>query len=273
MNLDAALTLLACDPETPLDPAELALALARDEYPQLDVDAYLSELDGLAHEVAGRLCGSLETRVRQLSRFLFHDLGFHGNGRDYYDPRNSYLNEVMDRRMGLPITLSLVAMAIGGRAGLEVQGVGLPGHFVAKVVEGPREVLFDPFHEGRLLTRDQCRQLVEQVVGSPCEVTEETLRALPPGLIVLRMLTNLKGVYLRSSDFPRAARVIHRLRQLCPGDPVQRRDFGVALFRAGRAGAAIDHLTAYLNSMPAPADAREVNQLLNQARGAVARWN
>src|SRR5260370_41619798 len=124
MNLDHALSLLARDPAAPLDLAELALTLARDEYADLDVEAYLAELDGMAREAQAYLGGNLEARVRGLCRYLFHEMGFHGNANAYYDPRNSYLNDVLDRRTGIPITLSAVAIAVGKRAGLDVAGVG-----------------------------------------------------------------------------------------------------------------------------------------------------
>src|SRR5439155_3579704 len=135
-----------------VDLAEVALLLARDEYPELDVEAYLGELTALAREARTRLRGGLEARTRGLCRYLFHDLGFRGNARDYYDPRNSYFNEVLDRRTGIPISLSAVALAVGDRAGLTLAGVGLPGHFVVKAVDADGEVLFDPFHGGRVLT-------------------------------------------------------------------------------------------------------------------------
>jgi regulator of sirC expression with transglutaminase-like and TPR domain len=273
MNLDTALELLARDPAAPLDVAELALRLAADEYPDLDVDAYLSELSGMAHEAKRYLGGNLEARVRGLCRYLFHDCGFRGNVQDYYDPRNSYLNEVLDRRTGLPITLSAVAIAVGGRAGLDVVGVGLPGHFVAKAVGGGADVLFDPFHGGRLLTVADCALLVEQVTGDPFEVTPDALRPVTAGPFLLRMLNNLKGAYLRQGDFPRAVRVIERLRQLDPADAVQQRDLGVSLMRAGHAGRAIDPLAAYLDARPGASDADLVTQLLRQAKGEVAKWN
>jgi regulator of sirC expression with transglutaminase-like and TPR domain len=273
MNLDKALKLLAGDPAAPLDLAELALALARDEYPNLDVEAYLGEIDGLAREARSLMRGSLEARTRALCRYLFHDLGFHGNQKDYYDARNSYLNEVLDRRTGLPILLSAVAMIIAGRAGLRVVGVGLPGHFVAKAVEGDEEVLFDPFHGGRLLTPEQCEGLVERVVGAPFEATPDALAPVPLGVMVLRMLSNLKGTYLREGDFVRAARIIERVRQLCPDDLLQRRDLGATLLQGGQPGQAIDHLDAYLAGPPEPDDADAVRQLLEQARALVARWN
>jgi regulator of sirC expression with transglutaminase-like and TPR domain len=273
MDLDIALSLLAHDPRSPLDVAELALRLARDEYPDLDVEAYLSELDGMAHEARTLLRGDFPARVAGLCRYLFHEMGFHGNNREYYDPRNSYLNQVLDRRTGLPISLSVVAMAVGARAGLEVVGIGLPGHFIAKAVAGSRSILFDPFHGGRQLTPDECELLVEQVTGAPFQATPVNLDALPVGLIVQRMLTNLKGVYLREGDFVRAVRVIKRLRQLVPHDPLQRRDLGVSLLRAGQPGPAINHLTAYLATVPKAEDAATVRQMLDRARSELAKWN
>ena len=273
MNLDAALTLLARDPTAPLDLAELALTLARDEHPHLDVEAYLGELDAMAREVAPRLRGGLKARTRLLCRYLFDDMGFHGDADEYYDARNSYLNEVMDRRKGIPITLSAVAMTVGARAGLEVVGVGLPGHFVAKAVAAGEEVLFDPFHGGRLLTPADCERLVEQAAGLAFEATPASLRAAPLGHIAVRMLTNLKGAYLRDGDFPRAVRVMERLRQLNPDDLLQRRDLGVALLRAEQPGRAIDHLAAYLEAGPDADDAEVGRQFHSQARALVARWN
>jgi regulator of sirC expression with transglutaminase-like and TPR domain len=273
MDLDVALTLLSHTPDAPLDLAELALSLAREEYPSLDVEAYLSELDGMAHEAAPHLRGCLSQRVKGLCRYLFHDMGFRGNQQNYYDARNSYLNEVLDRRTGIPITLSVVAMAVGGRAGLHVAGVGLPGHFVAKAVEDDEEVLFDPFHGGRLLSPEKCQRLVEQATGMPFEVDAQALQPVPLGAMVLRMLNNLKGVYLRGGDYARAARIIERLRQLTPDDPLQQRDLGATLFQAGQAGRAIDHLQAYLTASPGAGDADMVKKLLTQAQASVARWN
>lgn len=273
MNLEAAFTLLAREPSAPLDLAELALTLARDEYPNLDVEAYLGELAGMAHEARDRQRGPLEARVAGLCRYLFHDMGFRGNQQDYYDARNSYFNDVLDRRTGIPITLSVVAIAVGARAGLEVVGVGLPGHFVTKAIGDGREVLFDPFHGGRVLSPEQCEALVAQAAGIPFQATPTGLRAVPVALIVQRMLNNLKGVYLQGGDFRRAARVIERLRQLVPGDPMQRRDLGATLMQLDEPGPALDHLEAYLAAVPKAKDADMVRQLLRKCQAAVARWN
>src|SRR5262245_62077591 len=181
MDLDTTLQQLARDPHAAFDLAELALELARDEYLDLDVEAYLSELAGMAREARTYLRGSLEKQTAGLCRYLFHEMGFRGNQPHYYDPRNSYLNQVIDRRTGIPISLAAVAMAIGQRAGLEVVGVGLPGHFVAKAVNGNQAVLFDPFHGGRLLTPEDCELLVEQATGTPFRATPDVLGAASLG--------------------------------------------------------------------------------------------
>jgi regulator of sirC expression with transglutaminase-like and TPR domain len=273
MDLDAALGQLARDAHAPLDVAELALWLARDEYTDLDVEAYLSELAGMAHEVRDSLRGSLENRVARLCRYLFHDMGFRGNQQDYYDPCNSYLNQVLDRRSGIPITLSAVVMAVGRRAGLAIDGVGLPGHFVVKATAGASEIFFDPFHGGRRLTPADCESLVRRVTGASFTATPERLQAMPLHPLIVRMLTNLKAAYLGREDFPRAARIIGRLVQLSPQDVLQRRDLGITLLHAGRAGAAVDHLTAYLASVPDGPDAEAVREVLNQAYKDVGKWN
>jgi regulator of sirC expression with transglutaminase-like and TPR domain len=273
MDLQAALQQLANDPAAPLDPAEVALRLAQDEYPHLDVEGYLSELDCMAHEVKAYLRGDLDVQVHGLCRYLFHEMGFHGNTQNYFDPKNSYLNDVLDRRTGLPITLSIVAMALGRRAGMDVQGVGLPGHFIAKAVSPGREIFFDPFHGGRRLTPEECSQLVEQVTGKPFRATPQALQAIPLGWIIVRMLNNLKGVYLKAEDYARLIRVTERLRQLAPEDATQVRDLGATFLQAGQPGKAIDHLEAYLTATPQGSDADAVRQLLTQAKSLLARWN
>jgi regulator of sirC expression with transglutaminase-like and TPR domain len=274
MDLDAALELLAREPEAPLDLAELALCLARDEYPQLDVEAYLQQLAGMAHEVGRYLRGGdLAARVGRFCRYLFFEMGFRGNTKDYYDPRNSYLNEVLERRMGIPITLATVAIGVGARTGLDVRGIGLPGHFIAKVVEEGEEILIDPFHGGRFLSHSECAILVQQVTGTPFTVTPEQLEATPLLLILVRMLSNLQGIYNQQHDYPRCVRVLQRRRQLQPQQSQLRRELGICLIQAGQPGPAIDHLTAYLGSGPAPDEATVAQAWLQRAWKEVGKWN
>jgi regulator of sirC expression with transglutaminase-like and TPR domain len=271
MDLDEALARLADEPDCELDPAELAFLLARDEYPGLDIDASLAEVQAMAHEARPYVRGSLEGRVHGLCRYLFHDMGFHGDSRDYYDPRNSYLNEVLDRRTGIPITLSVVTMAVGRRVGMDIVGIGLPGHFVVKACSGCGEVLFDPFRGGRRLTSQLCERLVFQVTGMEFCATPDRMRAVSVGQLLQRMLTNLKAIYARTGELGRAARVLQRLRQLCPAEPEYLRDLGLNLLCSGQTGKAIDHLTEYLSC--APHDEQNVQQVLDRARGELARWN
>ena len=273
MNVDQALRTLAANPAAPIDPFELGLHLAADEYPDLDVPVYLSRLDALADRLLPRLAGPLPDRVAVLTTFLFDEEGFAGNEADYYDPRNSYLSDVLDRRLGIPLTLSLLAVAVGERCGLATAGVALPGHFVAKATAAGEEVLFDPFHAGRVLGRAACAELVRAVTGQPFAATDAAVRACPPGLIAVRMLSNLKGVYLHRGDFGRAARTLDRLVTLLPDDPAQRRDLGVTLVHAGRPGAAVDHLGAYLAAVPDADDRDAVAEFRKRALAAVARWN
>ncbi|MGL4550756.1 MAG: tetratricopeptide repeat protein, partial [Gemmataceae bacterium] len=164
-------------------------------------------------------------------------------------------------------------MAVGARAGMRVQGVGLPGHFIARAVSGPLAVYFDPFHGGAVLSVAACEALVRQVTGAAWAATPDGLSGVAVGPLIERMLVNLKGAYQRRADPARLARVCARLVRLCPSDVSQRRDLGVALLASGQAGKAIDHLAAYVASAPPPADRAEVSEVLSEARADVSRWN
>ncbi|VTU01377.1 tetratricopeptide repeat family protein : Uncharacterized protein OS=Singulisphaera acidiphila (strain ATCC BAA-1392 / DSM 18658 / VKM B-2454 / MOB10) GN=Sinac_5030 PE=4 SV=1: Transglut_core2: TPR_9 [Gemmataceae bacterium] len=274
MKLSDALTALAENPNHPVDLARVALLIARDAYSQMSPRAYLRRIDRLAAELRPRLTGSLTARTAELCSFLFDESGFAGNTAHYYDPRNSYLNKVLDRHVGLPITLSLLAVAVGNRAGLNVVGVGLPGHFVAKAVDDSgREVIFDPFNGGQFLDTDACEAVVSAITGRQFEATPEALAATPPGAFVLRMLNNLKTAYIADRSHLRAARVARRLTQLLPHDPDQRRDLGLLLVQADRCGAAVNHLRHYVAAVPDADDAPEVRKVLSRALSDVAKWN
>lgn len=273
MNIDRALQRLANNPAADVDIVEVALELARDEYPHLDVPGYIAEFDEWADRLRPRLHGQLDDRVEELANLLFNEEGFSGDSENYYDPENSYVNRVMDRRCGLPITLSLIAIAVGQRAGMSIEGVGLPGHFIAMAGDGVDAVMFDPFNGGNILTIADCERLAEQATGDSFETARESLGPASHAAIIRRMLTNLKGTYLRLNDFQRAGRVIRRILQLEPHNASERRDLGVCLVQAGRHGAAIDHLEVYLGAAPVASDVELVRQMLKKARHETARWN
>lgn len=273
MQLDATLEILARDPAAPLDLAETALLLARDEFPFLDVEAHLNELTAMAREVQPYLRGHLAHQIQGLCRYLFHEMGFRGNPRDYYDPRNSYFNQVLERRLGIPISLCAVTMAVGQRAGLTIAGIGLPGHFIVKASNHEQEILIDPFDGGRILSHADCEGLVQHATGLPFEASALALEPLPLGLMVQRMLNNLRAIYLKNLDWSRAIRILERLRQLKPEDAVLHRDLGLCFVRHNQPGKAIEHLRSYLDVAAEADDAEKVREFLKAALKHVAQWN
>jgi regulator of sirC expression with transglutaminase-like and TPR domain len=273
MNLDLALTELARDPAANYDVAEIGLHLAKEEYPHLDVAAYLDQIRDLARDAKAHVSGDLASQTVGLCRYLFHQVGFRGNAKDYYDPRNSYLNDVLDRLTGIPISLSLVTIAVGRRLGLPLAGIGLPGHFVVQCQGIVPALFIDPFHGGRQMTLDQCQAMVARVTGVNVPIAAVDLGPVQPGPFVQRMLNNLRNIYLKNDDPSRAARVLARLHLLNPSDAQVRRDLGVCLLRTNRTGPAIDHLAGYINAAPDAEDADSIKALLRKAKRDVGRWN
>lgn len=254
--------------------AETALAIAEEEYPDLDTPAYLRRIAALAGEVEAGLAAPRTAAgvLRRLRAVLFEEHGFRGNDDAYYDPRNSFLNEVLDRRLGIPITLSVLYMEVAGRVGLTLQGVGFPGHFLVKHVSGGREIFIDPFHRGEILSADDCRQRLQQ--ASPKRALDPRwLDAVSPRQIIGRMLHNLKKIYVETGDDVRALWVTDRLVMLAPGDPVERRDRGLVEARLGGIAAAVEDLEAYLAAAPAAEDAGKVRDIADQLRARSAFLN
>ncbi len=255
------------------DIAEVALWLAKDEYPQLMIEDYLSKLAYFASEIKSQVVGSLQEKVSILSQYLFEKIGFQGNKDNYYDPLNSYLNEVIDRKLGIPISLSVIVMRVARGVGLEVRGVALPGHFILKAIQGEESVLFDPFNKGKILDVDQCEQLLESAIGYRLELTPDLLVPAATRLIISRMLNNLKSIYVEKKDYPRASRVIDRLCTLHPQDYGQKRDLGIIYYQCQQFGKAIDPLQAYIKQFPDASDASDVKKLIHLAKQNLQMWN
>ena len=223
----AELTLFAhvvARPDDEIDLASAALLIAEDAYPGLDVAAYLARLDTLGQEAQALLLDMskpgdpLEVREAKVARvleLLYGTVGFRGNDADYYDPRNSYLNEVLDRRTGIPITLAVVVIEVLRRAGIEASGVGFPGHFLVRT-SGPRGPLFvDPF-AGQILTRESLRALHERVAGEARDPDPRLLEPVGARAILSRMLNNLRGIFAQRGDRVRLRHTLERLMVLQP---------------------------------------------------------
>ncbi len=213
---------LVSGPEEELDLAEAALLIAQEEHPELDVAAYLRRLDGLAAAVRARLPEAPEPTdiIHSLNIQLFGEEGLAGNESEYYDPRNSFLNEVLDRKRGIPITLSVIYLEVGRRLGLPLAGVGFPGHFLVKYSGADGELVLDPFAGGVTLSREELAQKLRRMYGDANPFLAQIPQLLAPASkkeILLRMLHNLKGIYLQQNDFTRALAAIDR-RYSRPGD-------------------------------------------------------
>lgn len=261
-------------PDGRIDLARAALAIARWEYPELDVEAYLERLDGLARGVDGaRRSADPVERLHRLREYLFVEQGFAGNRADYYDPRNSFLNDILDRRQGIPITLSLVLIEVGKRLGLAVEGIGLPGHFIAGARFGDSQILLDPFNAGALLTPETCEALVGRVLGRKVGLKPENFAAVNPRQFLARMLANLKGIYWQREAWDRVVGVIDRLLVLDPKAAGEWRDRGVAWTKLGEIRRGLGDWERYLTEFPNAADHEAVKGHLRKARQKLAQLN
>ena len=267
------LKLLQGDPGADL--TRIAFEIARDEYPDLDAESYLQKIEALADRVRDRCPSGAGPRqlLGQINWVLYVEEGYQGNTEDYGDPRNSYLNEVIDRRLGIPISLSVLYRALAGRLGLEVSGVNLPAHFMLRVGRGASTIFIDPFHAGALLDRAGCERCISNVIGQSVALTDLQLAPCSVAQVVSRMLRNLKAIYLQRNEFMVALPVQRRLAALDPGEPQEQRDLGMLCLQVDRPGDAVEPLEAYLRARPDADDADAVGSLLRAARREVARWN
>jgi len=244
--------------------AEAALAVAAEEYPALDAAKYLARLNALATRVRIHAPepARAATVLMAIRKVLYDEERFRGNDEDYYDPRNSFLNEVIERRLGIPLTLSLLYMEVARRAGLPLQGVAFPGHFLVKYAPpGGVEVFIDAYNGGEVLSADECVARFKAAShGRPVEPRH--LVGVGPRQILARMLHNLKRIYLERSDDVRLWWVVDRLLLLEPGQPEELRDRGLISARLGAAAAAARDLTAYLELAPESPDSPQVREIL-----------
>jgi regulator of sirC expression with transglutaminase-like and TPR domain len=243
------------------DLARAALAIARVEYPSLDPAPYLEQLDSMAVQARLRMSaadGSVEDAVRVFNEYFYDESGFCGNREKYDDPRNSFLNEVMDRRTGIPISLAVVYLEVARRVGLRIEGVNFPGHFLLRAPvsdlpgerHGRDDVIIDPFHGGALLSEVDCRQLLRQHVGEDAAFDPALLAPATRHDIVVRMLVNLKRLYVRMRSFPQARFISTLLLAADPSAVSELRDRGLLAYHLQDFAAALKDLEEYLRLAP-----------------------
>lgn len=251
---------------------DAALFLARDAYPRLDVAHYLGVLDAWAADFersdsvrGGALDAASDpfASARALGAFLFSRLGFHGNQQAYYDARNSYLNDVLDSRRGIPLTLAIVILAISRRVGLAAEGILFPGHFLVRL-GGPSGCFIDPFLGARILSTVDLEILIKRTMGPDAELGREHLAVADTRSMVIRMLNNLRAIFEKSGNHARGLVVCDRLVDLDAG-PHAYRDRGLSALALGAREAARADLRMYLELAPDAEDRDKIHMALTRA--------
>ena len=259
-----------------LNLAEAALLIARDEYPDLDIELYLRRLDGMADEVRARAQDSLDplSLIVAMNEYLFVDQSFSGNIDDYSDPRNSYLNDVLERRLGIPFSLSVLYMELGGRVGVAFEGVSFPGHFLVKCAYEAGQIVIDPFFNGVSLGEEELLNRVSGIAASaedPRQLLAHLLGAASKRDILTRMLRNLRVIFLQTGRPERALETANKICVLGPDDASELRQRAELLEKLECFKPALGDYTRYLELLPMAADAAHVREKIMDLRTQVAR--
>jgi regulator of sirC expression with transglutaminase-like and TPR domain len=253
-----------------------ALTIAKLEYPELDVSVYRQRVTTIAEHVkerASRSADSLET-LAVINEVLFGDEGFRGNVSDYYDPKNSFFNDVLDRKLGIPITLSVLYMEVARRAGVPVFGVGMPGHFLLKFYEvDGRELFLDAYNSGRLLSPEDCQEKLTEIYNGQIPLDAKFLTPVGKRQILTRMLNNLRSIYMTNRLLKKALAVIDLILVIYPrsSDDVKQR--AMLRYQLGFLHGAADELDEYVKMAPEASDAEEMKQTAMAIRRTIALMN
>ncbi|MBD2106431.1 tetratricopeptide repeat protein [Nodosilinea sp. FACHB-13] len=246
--------------------ARAALYIAQEDYPHLVVDDYLAMLDRMAETLRQRLPQDRYPLkiIGAINDYLFSELNFSGNSVDYYDPRNSFLNDVLERRVGIPITLSLVYLELADRIGFPMAGVSMPGHFLIRPTVNEMDVFVDPFNRGEIMFEQDCRERLKQMFGDPTQLEPQHLVPITPATFLVRILTNLKLIYLQNRDVPKALDAINRILLIAPEAVGEWRDRGLIHYQQGLLDQARLDLERYLHQHPNAGDAFEIRRVIEQ---------
>ena len=250
--------------EEKIELGRAALTIALIDYPNLDIPDYLDRMDRLAMEVTGRSGpeADIYRSIAAVNYVLFRQYGFHGNRDDYFDPKNSFLNEVIERKTGIPITLSVLYMEVAQRVGFMLDGVGFPGHFLVKCVGDGEEIVIDPFNGGEIKSREDIDKMLFDLYGGKVVFHSAFLAPSTKKDILKRMLTNLKAIYINRNDLVRSLSALDRLVILDPTSAVDTRDRGVVYLRLECYAQARDDFETYLRLRPDAEDAVLVREQL-----------
>ncbi len=258
-----------------VDLARSSLEIARDADPNLDIESYLARIADLADRTRSRLPRHAPPRraLAQIHWVLYVEEGFKGADTDYYDYRNCYLNQLIDRRVGMPITLCILFKAVADQLGIETAGVNFPSRFMLRTGSDNNLMFIDAFESGVPLDRDECRKRLESLIGSPIVLDDRLIAPCSHATIILRVLTNLKLIYVNRGDYASALPILERIARLVPEIPEAHRDLGIAYFQLGRYGAAIDPIDRYLKANPQSEGNEPLKEFLHVAWAKTAQDN
>jgi regulator of sirC expression with transglutaminase-like and TPR domain len=262
-------------PDAGIPLAETALIIACEEYPQLELAPYLEVLDQLGETARLRksAVSSPAETVATINSVLFDSYGFRGNTDDYYDPRNSFFNDVLDRRVGIPITLSAVYIEVARRVNFPISGVGMPGHFLVKYIDQHDEIFVDPFNRGQILTRDDCRKRLIEMYGDRLEFQDRFLGRATNRQIVWRMLSNLKDIYVKGHAIDKCLSIVDMMLMVDSNDPAQYRDRGLLRMQLRQFEGAGRDLQHYLHHSPNAQDREEIENHVKELKRIRAMMN
>ncbi len=255
--------------------AEAALLYAKEEYPDLDIEEYLTKIYLIAEEINKNLSRGNDPNylIGEINWYLFAVAGFRGNRDDYYDPKNSFLNDVLDRKKGIPIMLSVLYMEIANRLGLNLEGVGFPGHFIVKYSGTEGEILIDPFNEGRTLSQEDCQDILDRVYNGGVKFQRYMLQLSTKKQILVRMLNNLKNLYLGSKNYLKALNIVEMIVLIDPDSHTEVRDRGIIYYRLECFSQALSDLETYLRLSPNAPDNQIISDYASNLSDLIKRIN
>lgn len=257
--------------------AEASFLLAKCvEYPNLVIDEYLGKIARMAAEIESGIGGVNNdplTLIEIINNYLFVEQGFHGNEDDYYDPRNSFLNDVIDRKTGIPITMSTLYMELARRVGLALDGVCFPGHFIVKYSGPGGEIVIDPFNKGKILSEKECQDILNRMYDGRVQFRREMITTSTKKQILNRMLNNLKGIYVDSKNHQKALSVVELILELSPDNYSEIRDRGLLYYKLECFSQAVHDLETYLRMSPDAPDSGAINNIVLRLKDFVKLIN
>ena len=257
-----------------IDLAKGALLIAKDAYADLDIEMYLQRLNQMAEELQSQIGNAADTsdQINHLNRYLFEEQGFAGSSQEhYYDARNSYLNEVLERKTGIPITLSIVYMEIGKRIGLPLVGVGFPGHFIVK--HRDLEAVIDPFERGQILSDEDLSERLTRIFRESMPMHPRFLQAVTNKEILARMLRNLRQIHFRKEEHEKAVNVGEQITWLAPQSAQDYRDLGYLYYQVNAYGKSLAAFNTYLRLSDDPSDREEISRNIRVLTQQIAKLN